>query len=335
MRGYGELEPDPGRRRTDETRVISVENSRIDGPLIHVSLPYWGDDQYLGAIVPFLEQASASRETAVMFAPLPKLDLVRNALHPSTTGITFLDAVQVARNPARIIPWARRLVDEQQGHPIRLVGDGIWPDRSGAEVREFVRHEALINVLFADVNAIVLCAYDAAAAAGSLLTDVTRTHAHAMTDGGYGNNPGYVDTAAVLAEFSGLPAAPDTAELLQFSRPSDLYAIRRIVRDRATRFGLSPERTHDLVLAVDEAASNTLAHTPADGTLRTWTDSLSFLCDITDAGHMTMADFAGRLSPPQTAPRGRGIWMMHQLCDLVELDSRPTGTTVRLHMYLS
>ncbi|WP_181792952.1 hypothetical protein [Streptomyces sp. WELS2] len=31
---------------------------------------------------------------------------------------------------------------------------------------------------------------------------------------------------------------------------------------------------------------------------------------------------------------GRGVWMMHQLCDLVEMRAPPSGLIVRMHLAL-
>jgi hypothetical protein len=39
--------------------------------------------------------------------------------------------------------------------------------------------------------------------------------------------------------------------------------------------------------------------------------------------------------PPRTADRGRGLWLVNQLCDLVELRSDEEETVVRLHMTLA
>jgi serine/threonine-protein kinase RsbW len=44
------------------------------------------------------------------------------------------------------------------------------------------------------------------------------------------------------------------------ARLDDLAAIRRFVRDAARSFGAAPEAADDLVLAVDEAATNTMRH---------------------------------------------------------------------------
>jgi len=41
---------------------------------------------------------------------------------------------------------------------------------------------------------------------------------------------------------------------------------------------------------------------------------------------------AGRRRPAASAVCGRGLWMVNQLCDLVELRSGPSRTTLRMHM---
>jgi anti-sigma regulatory factor (Ser/Thr protein kinase) len=91
----------------------------------------------------------------------------------------------------------------------------------------------------------------------------------------------------------------------------------------------------DLVLAVSELAANTMAHTVGQGLVRLWAAGGEFICQIDDAGQL--ADpLAGRLRPDPTAPGGsRGLWMVQQVCDLVEVRAGAAGTSIRLHMRLS
>ena len=44
---------------------------------------------------------------------------------------------------------------------------------------------------------------------------------------------------------------------------------------------------------------------------------------------------AGRQPPAADASGGHGLWLVHQICDKVELRSDAGGTTIRLHMSLS
>ena len=292
---------------------------------------YTEPEEYAESVLSFLEAGLAVGEAALVFAPQPNVDLLRHRYNGPPGQVAFLDAVDVARNPARILPAARRFSETHAGRPIRLVGEPGWPGRSTAEMREVMRHEALFNVLFADIAATVLCPYDVAGLDASVVTAARQAHPHVMEGGTCSPSASYVDCAVMLALSDQLPPAPGDAWTLGFHH-EDLAVLRQLSRVCAARFGVRSDRLADLVLAVNEAASNTLAHTEGSGTLRIWQDGDAVVCEVTDAGHMITADLAGRLQPPTEAKRGRGLWMINQLCDLVELRSNEAGTIVRMHV---
>jgi anti-sigma regulatory factor (Ser/Thr protein kinase) len=120
---------------------------------------------------------------------------------------------------------------------------------------------------------------------------------------------------------------------MPFHYRSELPEVRAEVRAHARAAGLSQARADDLVLAVSEVAANTLRHTPGPGVLRIWHDDTEIVCEIRDEG--IIADpMAGRRTPLPGALDGHGLWLVHQVCDLVELSSGAGGTTVRMHMSL-
>jgi anti-sigma regulatory factor (Ser/Thr protein kinase) len=100
----------------------------------------------------------------------------------------------------------------------------------------------------------------------------------------------------------------------------------------ARRAGLSHGGAQDLVAAVSELMANSLRH-GGGGVLRTWDDGDALLFEVVDAG--VIADpLVGRRLPPPNATKGRGLWLVNQLCDLVELSSdKGSGTTVRVRMH--
>ena len=310
--------------------MTSVGGSTMNGPLVHASLPYNGVAEFVSGVTPFLEQGSRQGEPALVFAPRPNVEELRGALH-DVSDITFLDAADVARNPARIIPAALRFAEGHLGRRVRVVGEGIWPNRSPAEVREFVRHEALINIFFADIAATILCPFDEALVDSSLHEHARRTHPHALEGDAHRRCPTYVDPAITLSTTNWFTPAPSSVDTLHF-KLHDLRRLRSEVRSRADEAGVTPERTAEVVLAASEAAANTLRHTDYGGELRTWIDGGVFVCEVTDRGHIKDAHLTGRLAPPSDAPGGRGLWLMNQLCDLVELRSDASGTIIRLHI---
>ena len=131
----------------------------------------------------------------------------------------------------------------------------------------------------------------------------------------------------------GLPLSAQANGAIYHTYRSDLSQVRALVLRRATEAGLTEGRANDLVLAVSEAAANTLRHTRSPGTLVIWHDAEKVVCEIHDEGTIT-DPFAGQHKPPPDASGGHGLWLVRQVCDLVELTSDASGTTVRMHMAL-
>ncbi|MGH3260809.1 MAG: ATP-binding protein [Trebonia sp.] len=131
----------------------------------------------------------------------------------------------------------------------------------------------------------------------------------------------------------GKPPSTPASDVLRHTYHSDLSRVRALVFQQATAVGLAVSRANDLVLAVSEAAANTLRHTASSGTLAIWHDTEQIVCEIHDGGRI--ADpLAGTRRPPPDATGGHGLWLIRQVCDLVELTSDGRGTTVRMHMAL-
>ena len=85
------------------------------------------------------------------------------------------------------------------------------------------------------------------------------------------------------------------------------------------------------MLAANEAASNSVVHAkPSGGRLRVWAVGEGIVCEIADTGRI--ADpLAGRTRPAADAEVGRGMWLMNQMADLVEMRGDDSGTTIRIH----
>ena len=126
-----------------------------------------------------------------------------------------------------------------------------------------------------------------------------------------------------------VPAPADPA--VSHTYRTDLAKVRALVLQEARAAGLTEGRANDLVLAVSEVAANTLRHTQSEGTLTIWRQAGKVVCEIQDEG--TISDpLAGQRRPGPDATGGHGLWLVHQVCDLVELRSDETGTSIRMHM---
>jgi anti-sigma regulatory factor (Ser/Thr protein kinase) len=129
------------------------------------------------------------------------------------------------------------------------------------------------------------------------------------------------------------PLPAPTNDAMYHTYRTDLSQVRALVFQHAREAGLTDGKANDLVLAVSEVAANTLRHTQSSGTLAIWHDHDEVVAEIHDEG--TIADpEVGRRKPAPGASGGHGLWIVRQVCDLVELTSDANGTTVRMHMAL-
>ena len=112
-----------------------------------------------------------------------------------------------------------------------------------------------------------------------------------------------------------------------------LRQVRQMVEADGTRLNLGRARIDDLILAVSEAATNSVQYGNG-GIFSLWCDADRLVCEISDGGRLT-DPMVGRRRPSADAPRGRGVWMVHQMCDLVQIRSMDGRTTVRLAMELN
>ncbi len=298
----------------------------------HLALLYRSSQEYLATLLSFARAGLALAEPVFIAVPAPAGDLLRERLAPDRGRLVFADMATLGLNPARIIPAVRAFIDAYPGQRVRYIGEPAWPTRSADELRETARHEALIHRAFADTPATILCPYNAAALASSVIGDARRTHPTLLRRGARQPSRDYPGPDSLPPGCdSPLPEPPSRAAMLRYA--TSLRALRDLVARHAAQAGLTAARTADLVLAVSEIAANTLRYTRAEGTLHVWRTPNSLICQIHDQGRIT-DPLAGRRRPVIDALGGHGLWVVNQVCDLVEMRSGRTGTTVRMRMRL-
>jgi hypothetical protein len=142
--------------------------------LEHCALLYAKVDEYLASARAFLQRGDAAGERLMAAVPGPRLNQLRAALAEIAERVTFVDMREVGHNPARIIPAVRDWM-AAGGRRWRVFDEPLWPERAGPAVVETHRHEALVNLAFADAPASMLCAYDTSLS-GEALAYAERTH---------------------------------------------------------------------------------------------------------------------------------------------------------------
>lgn len=302
----------------------------------HEALFYSGTDDLVARLAPFLRDGVNAGEPSLVVLPADKIVRLREALGCETDGVTFADMDEVGRNPGRIIPAWREFVDAHasSGRKLRGIGEPINPDRHGAELAECHRHEALLNLEFADDPPLwLLCPYDVDALDADVVATAQRTHPLLRHDE-VTTSAHYlpVDAAEPFAEL--LSASPDIAVVFSFSTGA-LHDVRAFVEKTARALGLGDRQVDDLVLAVNEMATNSVRHGGGDGRVGVWIDEGWLVCEVADAGVIS-EPLLGRRVPSVEGESGRGHWMANQLCDLVQVhSSRSSQTAVRLFMRLA
>jgi anti-sigma regulatory factor (Ser/Thr protein kinase) len=314
--------------------VDVAEAVAVGDGFLHRALLYRGAAEFRASIERYLRGGQARAEPVLIATSPTKMSWLRRELNRDTAGVAFTDMTELGRNPARIIPAIRGFMDRYPGRRIRCVGEPVWPERSAAELRETTRYEALVNTAFSGALATMVCLYDSAELTSSVLDDACCTHPALLRHGSSEES-----SSAYLGP-DGLPPGcddplscpPATAERLIYQR--DLRPVRSLVTRCARSARLPARRITDLVLAASEVAANTLRHTRAGGTVHLWHDEQEILCQITDSG--VIADrLAGYRVPADDLPGGKGLWLVNQVCDLVEVRSSADGTTICLHMRLA
>jgi anti-sigma regulatory factor (Ser/Thr protein kinase) len=256
--------------------------------------------------------------------------------------VAYFDMTELGRNPGRIIAamldFARTHAGgapagpDRSGRPLRYVSEPFWAGRSDAERAETARHEALVESALTGAPATVLCVYNSDRLDAETIGCAQRMHP-VVIDGGQPRASTEYVGQGIVPPHCDRPLAPVPAHAARLGYRDDLRAVRDVVASCAAAADLAPGRTTDLILAVSEVAANTLRHTQAPGTLEVWQADDEIICQVTDSGQI--ADpLAGRRRPAADSFRHGGLWVVNQVCDLVELRSGPDGTTVRMHVRL-
>lgn len=312
-----------------------AEPAKHDAPFRHEALLYAGEQGFLEGVLPFLHEAIAADAPALVAVSARRIASLSDALGAERAArVQFADMTALGRNPGRIIPaWHDFAAAHADAERLYGVGEPIWAGRSDDELVECHRHEALLNLAFAGLRGFrLLCPYDTEGLAPAVVAEACRTHPCLIGTDGSRESPAYSGLSAIAAPFDApLAAPPASAEEVAFDGGT-VGAVRVFVTCEAVAAGVGPARREDLVLAVDELATNSVRHGGGHGSVRLWSEDDALVCEVHDAGRI--ADpLAGRARPTSAdAPGGYGLWLVHQLCDLVEVRTRPDGTTVRVRV---
>ena len=301
-----------------------------DATLVHEALLYHTADELGRVVNHFVLDARAKAEPVLIALPAGNLEFVRDLLGAAAAAVRFEDMAELGGNPSCLLSAYRAWIDDHDG-PVRVVGEAVWAGRTEVELVECLRHEALINHVLSDFRVSILCPYDAARLDGETLGGAELTHPQLVSGEGRRRESHYYGEPIEVYAGERWPQASATEPVSRHVFDGNLGALRQAIASDPIVSSLSRERLYDLVFAVNEAATNALAHADGTCTARLWHDGTSVVSEIsTDS---VIDDVAvGSRRPAPEATSGRGLWLINQVCDLVELRSGEAGTTLRLHV---
>lgn len=310
-----------------------LEDHTLTENFRHEALFYSGDEEFMAHSTRFI-QAGLMASEPVLVAVIPrKIELLKDALGSDADEVLFVDMAATGRNPARIIPVWHGFIQArpESARRVRGIGEPIWAGRTGEEIVEVQRHESLINLAFSEACGWILCPYDTSQLGEDVLEEAYRTHPHIAAGNSRETSRTYQSVKDIRPALdSPLPSPRGEVQTMEVGTGS-LAGARRFVEARARAFGFSDEKVEDLKLTVSELVANTLVHGGGAGRLMLWEEGRDLVLEVSDAGEFNQP-LVGRKTPTVTQEGGRGMWMVNQLCDLVQMRTHPGGSIIRVRM---
>lgn len=302
------------------------------GGLVHQGFPYGSDQELIDVALPFVEEGLRLGEPTLLAVGDRHLANLRSALGGTPDGVELHSMEDWYETSARTRQKFARWTDEQteRGGRARLMGEPPWPVGNDAQVRDWARHESVINVAFARRPVTFICLHDARALPDEVLAHSRATHPELVSADGVAESSSYenpIDYCRRLDRAAEKQRGEPELELDFDLR--DLPAIRRAIGSFAVDAGLSGERTEEFVLAVNEITTNAVVHGSLPATVRGWWKEDEIVVEVTDSGGGIADVLAGQLTPPPASPGGRGLWLTRLICNAVEVRNG-SGCTVTL-----
>lgn len=309
---------------------MRIERTRVAAPTrLRHAAAFVASPRHL--LEPALAVATAALERREPVAHAVSPDTER-ALHAALGG-TALVALSAPHGPdggsgqTVAARWARELralggpAAVLVEHDSRLDGvdGGFWTEL-----------DAAVNVALADLPVHLTCFFPEMPLHLEVTAGARRNHPHLLVDGELLHNPDHRCPRDVLgARPAPVPAVLGPPYLELGFGAWQLHDVRAALEEALLAAGYGRVRAEDVVLAVNEVATNAVEHGAAQARLTLWIDGGDVVCEISDTGRL-VDPLPGLRAPHPAHPRGRGVWIARQLCDVLHVWADASGTHVRV-----
>lgn len=145
----------------------------------HSALFYGSADDYTTAAAAFLHQGVVRDERPLAVTSSTQIRRLRQALGADADTVTFAESVDWYRTPNAALNGYRDYLNDQVAagaRRVRILGEPVWRGRAAAETKAWIRYESLINIVFADSTAVLMCPYDVRSSKKAIIDAAHRTH---------------------------------------------------------------------------------------------------------------------------------------------------------------
>lgn len=289
--------------------------------LRHEGIPYSGPAALIPAASTLLSAGLRDGDACMVLADSAKLHAVRDVVGEPAGDATFFDMSVHGRNPARVLPALQSFADGHRDRRLRVIAEPVPPGQPAAARAETELNELIFGLpSYRGWHATFSCLYDEATLDGTATASLRTAHR---------DLPGDEVQTRVMQRFGApLPSPPPDAKRWS-ADVTTLSDLRSAVGRLGEVAGLDAERIDDLVYAVNEAVTNSICHGEGRARVLMWFDPGGVWCEVYDRGRI-LDPLVGRIAPRPGQASGRGLWLINQLCDLVQVRSSSAGTFVRM-----
>lgn len=281
-----------------------------------------------------LPMASAARERGGIVA-LSVSDDAERALRErlGDAGVTTLTPLtRAARESGQTVAaWRARELRAMAsaGREIVVLAEHD-ADLDGPDGSYWTEYEAALNISLGGLPVTQVCAYPQLPLHRVVADAALANHPLLLQGAELVANPDHRAPAEVLTTMPvSAPYVLGPPDVFLRYNTFELSRVRRAVEDAMQDSRLDPERAEDMVLAVNEIATNAVEHGSAQAELFVWASPDELVCELHDEGELGLP-LIGLAPPHPSQARGRGTWIARQLCDALHVWRDDSGTHVRL-----
>ena len=291
----------------------------------HDAFVYDDDGDYVATLAPLLTDALAAGEHVVAVVPADRAALLRPAVGPRADEVTWVDAAEWYRHPARTIAaYEATLRQVTPGRAAFVVGEVAFGTTESDRLA-WTAYESALNRSLARHEARVVCPYDARSLSPTVVRDAARTHRHVVRHDGRHPSEAYVEPESLLRDLAPLAVPPERPADVDMRVGTSVRAGRQAFEAVATAWGLSLARAKELSVAVSEVITNAVVHGRSEAWLRVWGGDGELTCVVADDGEGSDDALLGYVPPTPGTIGGYGLWLTRQLFDRTELARSPSG----------